>query len=111
MASLLMVGGRKAHPGNQVTCRGGQDWRKDRSREQAQGSTGKALWARVRILVYILTASGKPTEFSCREGMRIGVDPSQMSELFGKFTQGTVWGLNGSGGDQLEAVMEVQVRE
>ena len=75
------------------------------------GSTGKALWVRVRILVYILTASGKPTEFSCRERMRIGVDPSQMSELFGKFTQGTVWGLNGSGGDQLEAVMEVQVRE
>lgn len=36
------------------------------------------------------------------------MDPSQMSELFGKFTQGTVWGLNIGSGDQLEAVMEVR---
>ena len=106
-----MLGGSKAYPGNKETRSGGQDWWKNRSQERAQGSTGKALWVRVRILVYILIASGKPTEFSCREGMRIGVDPSQMSELFGKFTLGTVWRLNGRGGDQLEAVMEVQVRE
>lgn len=59
------------------------------------GLNGEGFMGQVKDFGLYLTASGKPTEFSRREGTRIGLDTSQMSELFGKFTLGTIWRLNG----------------